>query len=276
MTVYLVADLEGVSGVGGYDVYRSAWPGEVAHRQRLIKLWVAEINAAVRGCLEAGAERVLVLDNHGGGDTVPLALLAPEAELIHGRQRPTWLPGLAGGMDAVLMIGHHARVGSGGHLCHTYSRTRLRDVRLNGRVIGEIGLIAGIAAEQGVPCAFASGDDVAVAEAEACVPGMRTAAVKQTLSRQSCVSRSQRAACELIQDGVGRGLAAPVLPAEWLRAEPCRLTVQYGPRDAWRALARRVLQPGLGLKLQGWRSLRIDDSSLRRAWDRFIGIRQGR
>jgi D-amino peptidase len=274
MMVYLVADLEGVSGVGGYDVYRADWPGEAAQRQRLTELCVGEINAAVRGCLEAGAERVLVLDNHGAGDSLPLGALHDGAELIHGRQRPTWLPGLDDTTDAVVMVGHHARVGSRGHLCHTYSRTRLRDVRVNGHATGEIGLVAGIAAERGARCAFVSGDDVATAEAEACAPGVRTAAVKRALTRQSCLSRPHREACELIHSGAASGLAAPVDPVNRLLTGPYRLTVHYVPRDAWRAVARCLLQPALGLRLCGWRSLRLDDASLGLAWDRFIGLAQ--
>ena len=37
MKVYIVADLEGVSGVGGFDVYGDALPGEVEKKRQIVE-----------------------------------------------------------------------------------------------------------------------------------------------------------------------------------------------------------------------------------------------
>lgn len=272
MKVYIVADLEGVSGVGGFDVLGDVLPGEVEKRRRWIELWIQEVNAAIQGCLSAGAEEVLVLDNHGSGDSLPLGLLDPPARLLHGRQRPTWLPLLEGSIDALVFVGQHAGAGSGGHLCHTYSRVRLRRVRLNGREIGEIGLVAGIAGAHGVPVVFLSGDQTAVEEAREWIPGVGTAAVKQGLSRQACASLPCGEARELIRKGVEQSLAAPGRAAPLALAPPFELLVDYRFRDCWRVWARVLLDRGSGLRPAGVNCLKLVGDCLPRLWDRFIGL----
>lgn len=272
MKVYIVADLEGVSGVGGFDVLGDELPGKVEKRKRWIELWMQEVNAAVQGCLEAGAREVLVLDNHGPGDSLPLGSLAPPARLIHGLQRPTWLPLLDGSVDALVFVGQHARVGSAGHLCHTYSRTRLRRVQLNDREIGEIGLVAGIAGTHGVPVVFLSGDQVAAEEAREWVPGMGTVAVKQGLSLRTCASLPCGEARELIREEVAQSLMTRDQVAPLALEPPFTLTVDYPFKDGWRPLARVLLGRGSGLRLAGLMRLRLSDDCLPRLWDRFIGL----
>ena len=65
--------------------------------------------------------------------------------------------GLEMGADALLLVGYHARAGSGpAVLAHTMSDAVL-DVRLNGRPTGEIGLNAAVAGHFGVPVVLLSG-----------------------------------------------------------------------------------------------------------------------
>lgn len=270
MKVYVVADLEGVSGVGGFDVRDVASALAADRRGRWLELWAGEVNAAVEGAVAAGAGQVLVLDNHGSGDSLPADLLHASARLVHGTARPTWLPLLDDSVHAVLIVGQHAMAGCPrGHLCHTYSRRRLDRVSLNGTEIGEIGLIAGIAGEAGVPVVFLSGDDGAAAEMGGLARQVETVAVKQSLSRRACVSLSPGESRERIRAGVGRALARRDGIAPVCFAPPLWLRVRYRRRDGWRAGAR-WLKGGLR---DGWwgRELRLSGDRLGPLWDRFVG-----
>ena len=273
--VYVIADLEGVSGVSGFDVRDDRLPGQVWRRHRDLALWSAEVNAGVAGAEEAGAVEVLVLDNHGPGDGLSAQDMPSTARLIHGQARPTWLPCLDDSIDAVLFVGQHAMAGTpGGHLCHTYSRRRLNSVRLDSAETGEIGIAAAIAGEHGVPVAFLSGDDKAVEELESVCPWAEGAIVKQGLSRLSCVSLPPAQARDAIRAGVVRALSrlnemSPAVPAH-----PVRLRLQYGRRDAWRA-PLRMLRSRCRERWVGWGRVEVRGDTVQEAWDRAIGLRRG-
>jgi D-amino peptidase len=273
--VYIVADLEGVSGVGGYDIRREEIAGIAARREKWLKLWVGELNAAIEGAKKAGAEQIYVLDNHGPGDNIPLARLATPAQLIHGKGRPTWLPLLENTVDGLVFIGQHARAGSGGHLCHTYSRNRLRRVSFDGREIGEIGLVASIGGTKGIPAVFLSGDDRAVAEAREWIPGIECVTTKESLSVHACVSLSVRAVRERIREGVFSGLSRRREIAPIASNDLSELLVEYRARDMWRVPARHLLRWGQGGRMTWQGGLRFTGASLPELWDRFLGLSQG-
>ena len=272
MKVYVVADLEGVSGVSGYDVHDLRSPLAASRRDRWLDLWTGEMNAAIDGALAAGAGEILVVDNHSSGDSLPAGGLRRPAQLLHGGARPTWLPGLDASCAAVVIVGQHAMAGDAhGHLRHTYSRRRLEWVRLNGREIGEAGLIAGIAGEHGVPVVCLTGDDRAVAELLALAPGAEGVAVKRSLSRRACVSIAVEESRERIRKGVALALGRrdEIEPVHF--PAPLSLRVRYHRRDAWRAPAR-WLRSGCRLNWRGGRDLRLRGDLLQPIWDRFVGL----
>ena len=272
MKIYIVTDLEGISGVGGFDVHDPHSPQDADRRGRWLELWAGEVNAAVDGAIDAGATEVLVVDNHSSGDSLPAGRLHASARLLHGGARPTWLPLLDRSFDAVVIIGQHAMAGDGsGHLRHTYSRRRLAWVRLNGSEIGEAGLIAGIAGEHDVPVVCLSGDDRAVAEFATLAPDAGSVAVKQSLSRRACVSLPVQECRERIRSGVAEALSRrnEIQPVRFPR--PLILRVRYRRRDAWRAPAR-WLRTGFRLGWHGGRDLHLRGDRLQLLWDRFIGL----
>ncbi|MFC1525539.1 M55 family metallopeptidase [Candidatus Latescibacterota bacterium] len=273
--VYVIADLEGVAGMSDFDHRDDRVPGLVWRRDRGLSLWAEEVNAAVAGAREAGAADVLVLDNHGPGDGLPAHDMRPPARLIHGRSRTTWLPCLDDSSDAVIFVGQHAMAGTPeGHLCHTYSRRRLRSVRLNGAEIGEIGIAGAIAGEHGVPVAFLSGDDKAVEELGSVCPQAEGVAVKQGLSRLSCVSMPPSQARDAIRTGVARALSRVEAMAPVIGPRPARISLQYATRDAWRA-PMRMLRSCFCERWVGWGRVVVRGETVQEAWDRAIGLRRG-
>src|SRR5918912_4275486 len=77
MRVFVVSDMEGVSGI-------CKWPqvegGESLYEEGR-RLYTEEINAAVRGAFAGGATQVVVMDCHGAGKGWTFNSLLPE--LLH-------------------------------------------------------------------------------------------------------------------------------------------------------------------------------------------------
>lgn len=180
MKIYVMTDMEGVCGVINSDDYAS--PGcryyEVAR-----ELTTMEVNAAIEGLLEAGAEEILVVDGHGPGAINPV-LLHREARLLAGR--PMGYPfGCDDSFDAALMIGQHAKSNTnGGHLCHTGSFA-VEDLLINGVSVGEAGCNMLFTAYYNVPTIMLSGDESACDEVKALVPNIEVVPVKAGIKRGS-------------------------------------------------------------------------------------------
>ncbi len=203
MKIYIVTDLEGVSGVVEFEDRKDESPRNLALRQKYSRLLAGEVNAAIDGAFAGGATEVLVNDCHGGAYTIDFEMLDPRAWVIHGRQRPTWMVRVAEGepFDAMFSIGVHAMAGTlGGVLYHSMS-ARIRQIRLNGKPIGELGLEAFCGGAYDVPLVLATGDVAACKEAEALVPNVVTVAVKEGLSRYAAISYPPARAREMICEG---------------------------------------------------------------------------
>lgn len=117
--------------------------------------------------------------------------IAPE---LNRRQRKIYLPYyMDETFDALFFVGQHAMAGTeAAPLCHTYSSKTIEYYKINGVFVGEFGARAIMAGTMNVPTVFIAGDDKAVAEAEALVPGIFGAAVKQGLGRELAIHLAQR------------------------------------------------------------------------------------
>ena len=175
MKILIRLDLEGVSGVVSYEQIE---PGraEYAYGQRMA---AGDVNAAVGGCFDGGADRVVVYDMHCHGRNVPLDQFHPRGEMIHGKPRLSRQS--LEEFDGLILLGFHAKAGSGTLMAHSYEGDTL-DVRVNGKSLGEIGTEAAIAGEAGVPLLMVAGDSAGCEEALALVPDVKTVEVKTSMS----------------------------------------------------------------------------------------------
>ncbi len=177
MRVYIMTDLEGVSGVHDIANWCERKSPNYLQAKELLTL---EVNAAIAGFRAAGATDILVADGHGCGGILP-GRLAGGVELV-----TEWAPGAAypfaldrRRFDVAAWVGQHPKAGTvGGHLCHTNTLDVL-DLRLNGLSVGEFGEMAYCAGELGVRVVFAAGCEAFCREAAALVPGIETVAVKR-------------------------------------------------------------------------------------------------
>lgn len=180
MRIYIMTDQEGVAGVVNAADYGSP-AGRYYEVAR--ELTTLEVNAAIEGAMEAGAEEFLVVDGHGHG-SIDVRLLHRKARLLTGR--PMGYPfGCDRSFHAAFSIGQHAKSNAdGGHLSHTGSFA-VEDLRINGKSVGEMGCNFLFAAYFGVPTVLLTGDQAACEEARDLVPNIETVAVKEGWKRGS-------------------------------------------------------------------------------------------
>lgn len=227
MRVYISCDMEGITGVTKWDETFITGDEEGFARARL--QMTREVNAAVEGAVEAGATEALVCDAHGHGTSLLVEELTPEARLISGfPSRLGMVEGLDGSFDAAFFIGYHAQAGSPGVLNHSYTGG-ITHFRINGQVVGELGLGALMAWSQGVPAALVTGDDTTVGEAQRLLGRVKTVCTKESAGRYAAVS-------SLPSDSLARikKVAGEAVGPEYLRSltplrveEPVRAEVGF-------------------------------------------------
>jgi len=203
MKVYILTDIEGVAGIVDFD--KQCWPDAPDFHQSQ-QLLTGEVNAAVQGAVDAGADTIVVCDAHYRGHNILFDQLHPAAELIQGHMRPHWLPWIEEGYDAFVQLGVHAMAGTPqAALCHSMELNIVR-ITLNGEVMGEIGMAATAVGSLGIPTVMVTGDRAAVAEMQALVPQVEGVVVKESLSRYLCRSKSPARAREMIREGMKQAL----------------------------------------------------------------------
>jgi D-amino peptidase len=181
--ILIAADMEGVSGVVHWDQVNQK------HKEygRFRKVMTGDVNAAVHGAYDGGAETVVVSDGHGSARNILVEELDPRARLNSGSPSPlAMVQGVGISVDAAMFIGYHARMGTqNAILDHTWSSSCVASVWLNDRVVGEIGLNAAVCGHFGVPVVMISGDQTACAEAVDLLGTIETAVVKQATGRMA-------------------------------------------------------------------------------------------
>lgn len=221
--VYISVDLEGISGINGDD-QTSAGQAEYARGR---KLMAEDANAAIRGAFAGGATEVVVNDSHGGQRNLLPEDLDPRARLIsHSFKRHGMVEGLDETFDSILFIGYHARAGAPrGVFAHTGSGV-VRDLQLNGVPVGEGGINAAMASWYGVAVALVTGDDTAVDEIKALVPGVKGVTVKRAINTRAVEMLPLAEARRLIEAGAKEAVASAKKPAP-VRKGPYRVTMQF-------------------------------------------------
>lgn len=203
MKVYISVDMEGVAGIAAWEQCLAGGDDYELGRDLL----VGEVNAAIEGCVEAGATDILVNDSHSAMRNLPPAALGARASYLSGRFKPLYMmEGLDASYDAVVLLGYHAAMATPGVLSHTYNPRAIANVTLNGTVTGEAGLNALVAQHHGVPVAVVTGDQYVGPEAAPFCPGIEAIEVKRSVSRFAAEHVHPDTARERIRAGVASAL----------------------------------------------------------------------
>lgn len=171
-----MTDMEGVAGL--LDSPNWCIPGG-AYYEKGKELLTGEVNAAIEGFFDAGADEVLVADGHGWGG-INRDQLDRRVELL-SNWTGDYLFGLDETFDCMAHVGQHAKARTPlAHLCHTGNMSVL-DLSINGLSVGEFGQLVLCGSELGVRAILGAGDRAFTEEARALVPGIETAEVKRGL-----------------------------------------------------------------------------------------------
>lgn len=197
MKFFISADLEGTNGIVSPG---EIIPGESGYEAARI-LMTEEVNAAVAGLFEGGADEVLVCDSHEIAQNIRIDLLDERAFLLRGESRPdSMVHSIDSSYDGLVLLGHHAMFGTqNAVLDHSYDQYLIRELKLNGTAYGEVGINALYAAEQGVPFIMASGDDALEREAKAFCSDVEVAVVKYAQGRYCAKCLPKQKSLELIR-----------------------------------------------------------------------------
>lgn len=176
MKIFIMTDMEGCAGILNHDDWVLPTGRYYEQGQRIL---TGETNAVIEGLFAGGATEILVCDGHGAGGIAPL-LLDERARLQRGWPTGATYPfGLERSFNGLAFVGQHAMSRTDfSHITHTGWFDVLEET-INGTAVGEYGQVAYCAAELGVPCIFAGGEEALTKEALALTPAVMTVAVKQ-------------------------------------------------------------------------------------------------
>ena len=225
MQVLIITDLEGISGVDSIDMIDESTDGY----RRACAYLMADTNAAIDGAFAGGAERVVVLDGHGGGQNFIPDRLDKRAEQISSRDfaRQTPLH-----YDALLCVGAHAMAGTqDAFLDHTQTSTKWFEYCINGTPQGEMGQQAYCLGHFGTPLVMASGDEAACREATWLVPNVATACVKKADGRNRAICLPPEEAYEKIRDAARDGVMRCKEIRPLILALPAELKLTFTRND---------------------------------------------
>lgn len=197
MRIFISADMEGISTVTTKDDCIRGAADYPYHARQM----TAEVAAACEGAIRAGAKEIYIKDAHDEGINIDANLLPKCAKLIRGWSGHPYgmAEGIDANFDACMFVGYHSAAGSGGNpLSHTISHKNF-SVRMNGRSVSEFMIYSYVAALEGVPVVFISGDKQICEDAQELHPAVITAPVKEGRGA-STVSLQPQYACDLIRE----------------------------------------------------------------------------
>jgi D-amino peptidase len=222
MRVYIHTDIEGVAGWVFYTNATSASQANLEHLRRMNQLLTAEVVAACRGAMDAGADEVWVNDAHGPAYSILFEQLPSRCQIIHGRPGyfDQWLACMSDQVDALVCVGQHAMAGTPQSVCphslwHVNEHLKL----------SETTMAAALAGCWGVPMVCVTGDDKICAECLDKVPNLQTAVVKWGIGAQNARALCPTDACQLIYQAVKRGVERRAQIKPYVLTGPFRLNV---------------------------------------------------
>ncbi len=169
---------------------------------RMREIMTGEVEAAIRGAREGGADEVVVCDGHDTGRNLLIEKMAVDCDVIQGSSYELgMMAGIGRDFGASLQVGYHSMKHThAGTLGHTYTYS-IAALKLNGVQVGESGLSAAIAGHFGVPLVFISGDLHAVMQTKKLVPGVIGVPTKEGVGIYAARSFAPR----LVKDRIRKG-----------------------------------------------------------------------
>ena len=240
MKILISADMEGATGV--------TWPADVLpgtpQWERCRSMFTSDVNAAVLGFFDGGADEVLINEAHWSMRNLLLEQLDERAEMLTGRHKTlSMVEGVQhGDVDGIAFIGYHTGAGTEGVLAHTYLANSITGVWVNGVRASEGLLNAHVVAEYGVPVVLVTGDDLTCDDALGYAPEARKVAVKDYVSRYAAVCRTPARTAADIR-AAAKEAAALAVRHEPVQGGPFTIELEF---DAEHLSMAATVVPGVG------------------------------
>lgn len=214
MRYLVMTDIEGVTGVTTFPQAENSDFG----REMLMN----DLCAVLRGIEAAGGEAV-VYDMHTDGRNVDVTRIS--APVVMGKPiLGDNYRGVGNGFDGLFLVGLHTMQHTGHLLAHSYLR-EYDAIYLNGLLVGEIGIEAALAGEQGIPLKFISGDDMGCKEGETLIEGLVSCAVKKSLGDAEAVCLSPSVTAKMLEAKAKEAAEADIKP--FLVDAPYEIKIVY-------------------------------------------------
>jgi D-aminopeptidase len=228
VNVLIAADMEGVAGIEHYGDCLPSHPRRYARGRRLL---TDEVLVAVEALRAGGAGTISVGDWHMVGTNIERermpagVLVRPIADLALNEDEPSMAKAHGGPLDAVVMIGHHARTPSPRGFCsHTFIWEM--EVLLDGEQLSETQTYAQALAAEGIPILVAAGDRWLLEETEEGELGSaRKVVTKEGLGRARARSVAPAAAHAHLREAIAEAMAGPPQPPP-ARSYPAELVIR--------------------------------------------------
>ncbi len=245
MNVLIAVDMEGIAGI---EDYRDCLPSHPAAYARGRRQMTDEALVAIEALRAGGAERISVGDWHMVGTNVERERMPegievrPIADLALEEAEPSMAKAHGGPLDAVAMIGHHAKTPSERGFCsHTFVWGM--EVLLDGDSLSETQTYAQALAAEGIPILVAAGDRWLLEEMrDGELGSARLVTTKEGEGRGCARSVEPADAHGALREAVAAALAAPLEPPP-ARSYPAELVINVARRRDLPHHRRRARRP---------------------------------
>ncbi|MDO5435801.1 MAG: M55 family metallopeptidase [Clostridia bacterium] len=249
----IMTDIEGVTGVTTFPQAENSEFGR--------KMLMNDLQAVIAGIRDAGAEPI-VYDMHTDGRNVDLTAL--DVPVIMGKPIiGDKYRGIGKNLDGLFLVGLHTMQHvPGALLAHSYLR-EYDAIHLNGTLVGEIGIEAALAGEQGIPLKFVSADDLGCREAEDLIPGVVTCAVKESLGDTMALCYPPVITAQKLREKAAEAVKADVEP--WRPGKPYEIRVTFS--DCPYLYKMLHIHPEIFIDN---RTVGMKGSSLLKTWSKYL------
>ena len=228
MNVLIAADMEGIAGI---EDYRDCLPSHPAAYARGRRQMTDEVLVAIEALRAGGVEAISVGDWHMVGTNIerermPAGVeVRPIADLALNETEPSMAKAHGGPLDAVVMIGHHAKTPSPRGFCsHTFVWGM--EVLLGGESLSETQTYAQALGAEGIPILVAAGDRWLLEETRAGELGSaRLVTTKEGEGRGRASSVEPADAHVALRGAIAGGLSEPLQPPP-ARDYPAELVIK--------------------------------------------------
>jgi len=198
LKIYISVDME---GIGAIVSSAQLGPGNFEYAKGR-KLMTDEVNAAIEGCLEAGAGKIVVSDSHGNAQNLIPDELHERALLIRSFPRTLLqMEGIDDTFDAVIFIGYHPMEGTPqANLSHTIWGSKIFEIKINGMPVSEAIFNAAVAGHFRVPVIMVAGDQNVAKEALQTFGPVETVMTKESIGWLSAMARHPKLICQEIKE----------------------------------------------------------------------------